>query len=294
MNNRSRITHCIFREIYKKRLLRIDEAVALVAPPVLGCNQPEADSYANLNKRYIWKRLIQRIDEENDKGLHPTFTVIDRNRYEFAWFPKLRPSDDSSLKRKKLRLAHRGKILNYLDTINYREYEAVGCVICSLAGATRVRLTDPGNEFGIDFLAVLPAYGNGHLFPHAHKQIRLVGQAKKRTSPIKREKIDLLAGTLDDIRRRNREIFEKVLPAWFVSAKGLLVGCMLAHSGAQSGAHDRAHEHGIILADSRDVAEMVALNRNWDITNGTDAAIRFFKREIQTILQEYKQSANEN
>jgi hypothetical protein len=294
MSNRSEITRRIFRRTYKKRLLRIDEAVSLVAPPILGCNQIEADSYAERNKRYIWQGLVKRIDEERDKGLHPTFTIIDTDRYEFAWFPSLRTGDDSLLKQKKIRLASRGKVLDYLDTVSDRKYEAIGCVICTLAGATKWHLTDLGNEFGIDFLALLPAYGSGHLFPHAHKQIRLVGQSKKWGTPIKRDQVDLLAGTLDDIRRRNKDIFAKVLPHWFASAKGLLVGCMIAHSGAQSGGYERAHEHGIIMADSRDIAEIVALSRAWDTGRVTDAVIEFLDKEANTVLREYQQVANDS
>jgi hypothetical protein len=281
--------------VYSRGLLRIDEAVSMVAPAVLECNQIEALSYAEANKRHIWKRLVERIDEERNKGLHPTFRVVDTNRYEFAWFPKLAESDPSSLKQKKLRLSYRGRILDYLDTVDSRQYEAVGGVICILAGANRWHLTDPGNEFGVDFLAVLPAYGSSHLFPHANKQIRLVGQSKKWQSPIKRDQVDLLANTLDNIRRKHTDIFEKVLPHWFVSAKGLLVGCMISHSGAQVGGSDRAHEHGIIMADSRDIAEVVALSRAWEVGQDRDRVIRFLDDQIDEVLQEHQQRvANEH
>jgi hypothetical protein len=282
------VTKRIFRRTYQKRLLKVDEAVSLVAPNVLGSDQIKADWYAERNKRRVWKKLVDRIDDERGKGLYPTFTIVDTDRYQVAWFPKLRESDDSSLKQKKIRLTHRGRILDHLDSVTSRDYEAIGCVVCMLSGATKWHLTDLGNEYGIDFLALLPAYGKHHLFPHACKQVRIVGQSKKWGDPIKRDQVGLLADTLNNIRYKNKDIHEKVLPHWFISAKGLLVGCMIAHSGSQSGGYERAHDHGIIMADSRDIAEIIALDQTWDIGGGPESAVEFLNQETNKVLQEYQ------
>lgn len=287
MSELSVILEKLFRRSYPARF-RLDEAIASVVPGVLGCDQIEAEAYAERMKQRIWSRLIRRLDEEANKGIYPTFKVIDADRFELAWFPMMKEDDDSQLKQKKLRLACRGEILNYIDEdeVSSRAYEALGCVICQLAGASRWHLTPPGNEFGIDFLAVLPSFGKTHLFPHAHKQIRIVGQSKKWSSRIKRDEVRLLADTLDDIRKRNQRIFEStILPPWFVSAKGLLVGCMIAHSGTQSGGHDIANDRGIIMADSRDIAEIAALSRKWNSALGSQGAIEFLRDSISKVLQ---------
>jgi ferredoxin-like protein FixX len=278
----------IFRSSYATRLVRIDAAISSVAPSAIGCDQIEAEDYAERNKRRVWNKVIRRLDEEIGKGLHPTFEVVDATRVELAWFPMMKRGDDSQLKRKKLRLACRGRILDYLDEdeVSSRAYEALGCVICKLAGASQWHLTPPGNEFGIDFLALLPSFGKSHLFPHADKQIRIVGQSKKWSSRIERDVVRLLADTLDDIRKRNQRILEStILPPWFVSAKGPLVGCMMAHSGAQSGGHDIANDHGIIMADSRDIAEIATLSRRWNPTLGSQGAIEFLRDSISEVLQ---------
>lgn len=295
MSELSTILEKLFRRSYPARF-RLDEAVALVVPDVLGCDQIEAEAYAERMKQRIWSELIRRLDEEANKGVYPTFEVIDATRFELAWFPMIRKDDASQLKQKKLRLACRGEILNYIDDkdkTSDRAYEAMGCVICQLGGASQWHLTPPGNEFGIDFLAILPSFGKSHLFPNAYKQIRIVGQSKKWSSRVKRDQVDLLANTLDNIRRRNQRIFE-TLPPWFVSAKGPIVGCMVAHSGTQSGGHDIANDHGIIMADSRDIAEIVALNRKWDSALGTQGAIKLLRDSVNEVLQSYQRSVNGN
>jgi hypothetical protein len=294
MSEQSAIVERIFRSSYPARLLRIDEAISSVAPTVIGCDPIEAEAYAERNKRHVWNKIIKRLDEENGKGIRPTFEVVDATRFEFAWFPMIRNDDDSQLRQTKLRLACRGEILNYIDDkVDDRAYEAIGCVICQLSGASRWHLTPPGNEFGIDFLAILPSFARGHLFPHANKQIRLVGQSKKWSSPIGRDEVDLLANRLDDIRRRNQRILE-TLPHWFVSAKGPLVGFMIAHSGSKSGGHDIANDHGMILADSRDIAEIVALSRKWNTALGPQGAIQSLRDSTDEVLQSYQRSANGN
>ncbi|MCP4345202.1 MAG: hypothetical protein GY795_06710 [Desulfobacterales bacterium] len=192
MNERPKIIENIFRKSYPSRILKLDEEISSVACGIMGYSEIEAENYAERNQKRIWNDIVKRLDEETKKGLHATFEIVDASRYELSWYPFVRKDDGRHLKQKKLRLKYRGSILNYIDNnINNREYEAIGCIISQIAGASHYYLTPSGNEFGIDFVATLPGYGKTHLFPNSYKQIRLVGQSKKWNRRVNRDKVDL-------------------------------------------------------------------------------------------------------
>ena len=262
--------------------------IADISQTLFEITRMAAEDYAERNQKRIWNLIVKRIDEEKDKGLNSVFKIIDSSRKRLLWYPFIKEGDSSDVKKLKSRLAYRGKILDHLDSddnISFRDYEALGCVVSILAGALRWHLTPQGNELGIDFISVLPAFGKGHLFPNSQKKIKIVGQSKKWTSKVPWDKIDSLANRLDDIRRRSQRVLEK-LPPWFLSEKGTLVGLMLAHSGVQAGGHDFANDHGIIIADSRDLAEILVLSKHWNVAEKTTGPIDLLQGNIQRVYLE--------
>ena len=50
------------------------------------------------------------------------------------------------------------------------------------------------------------------------------------------------------------------MPNWFRGGKGPIIGLYVAHSGFQSGVSNAAAAHSILLADSVDLGEMIALS----------------------------------
>lgn len=290
MRGKDEIIRRLFRKRYSSRTVRLSTEIAAVAGELYGHGKYEAIAYADRITPSIWTALTKRLDEEARKQLNPTFEILDSDRFELIWHPAFRSRDSSKTKARKVRLAHRGAVLDTIDALNDRQYEALGCLLMKIGGASKWHLTPPGNEFGIDFLALVPAFGSGHLLPHTQKQLRVVGQAKKWNFRVKRDHVDLLTGTLERIRGRHLPLFESgVLPPWFVSADGLLVGVMLAHLGTQSGGHDVAADRGIILADSRDAAELIALCREWDPFDDGYTVVQYLQRGVQEILTVFEQ-----
>lgn len=254
-----------------------------LAASVLGMDATAAGDYARKKQKRIWNLITKRIDEENRKGLYPTFKILDISTLELSWFPAVESSDSTRIKLKKSKLALRGQVLDEIDTLSSRDYEALGCLVCKVAGTNKWFLTPSGNDWGIDFVALVPAFGKAHIFPSLKNEIRVVGQSKKWTSPVPREKIDLLAKTVERIRSRSSRILPS-LPDWFVSAEGPLVGCMIGHTGLQGGAWDIARDEGIIGADSRDVAEMICLSNAWDIHLGFGGIKAWLRKTLDEIL----------
>jgi hypothetical protein len=274
----------VFRYKYPERILRLDEVVYDRLIEEFKYDEHTAVAFLRSNMNPLWTATVRRIDQEVYKGLFPTFQILDKSRYELIWFPAVWRTDTNKVAKQKIRLQYRGILLDYIDEhVTWRDYEALGCVIANLAGAQRWHLTPPGNEFGIDFLALIPSYGVSHLFPGVHKQIRLVGQSKKWNSEVPREKVDDLGHKLDYIRARSHHV-DKVLPPWFLSEQGLIVGCMIAHSDVQEGGYTIAHEHGIILANSQDITEIVTLSRQWSSEDGSNQLIKFFRDRINQVL----------
>lgn len=286
MTEQQIILQNLYRSNHYKRVFKLYDEILYVLQNTLGQSKDDAEKAAARHEKKIWDALILKFDEEKSKGLYPTFEVADPIRRELLWFPAISSRDQYRERQLKLRLAYRGVIANYLDGMSSREYEALGCVVSQISGAQHCHLTPPGNEYGIDFVAILPAYGNGHLFPHTSKQIRIIGQSKKWNSPVKRSDVDLLCTTLNLVRTKGQRVLEKlILPSWFISAQGPIIGCMVSHSGAQSGAIDIANDHGVIMADSRDITQIITLWRNWDINTGWSSLQSSIEFEINSFIQ---------
>lgn len=286
MSNTSTIIDQIFWKTHSDRFISLETEITDVVTSLNGGDRISAENYSDRNKPRIWNEFVKRIDEEKRKNLEATFSVVDSDRLLLSWDLYVNADDNADLVEKKLRLQVKGALLRFFNdksNIGSRQYEALGCLICELSGASKWHLTPSGNEFGIDFVALVPSVGNTHLFPSTSNQIRVVGQSKRWTSRVKREKVDYLANRLDYIRKRSHHV-DRVLPAWFQAARGAIVGCMIAHSGTQSGGHIIANDQGIIISDTRDIAEIVALSDRWDVSTGSHGAIGFLVNELNTIL----------
>jgi hypothetical protein len=173
-------------------------------------------------------------------------------------------------------------ILRTLDAITDREYEALGCVVSEVIGASHVHLTPNGKEGGIDFFALVISPSPCHLLVGTTAPLRIVGQSKKYATAIEDEKVKSFITTLSDVHRLSPTV-EPHVPTWFRAAAGPVIGWVMAHHGLQSGAASRARNHGIIYSDSLDVAEILALSRR--IPEDVSAAERslIIRKRIQDL-----------
>ena len=105
--------------------------------------------------------------------------------------------------------------------------------------------------------------------------MRVVGQCKKYTSPVQVSAVKEFIETLEDVKHRGEPKIEGQTPSWFHATRGPIVGLFVAHSGFQSGAETKARNHGIIAADSLDLAEIMAASERIpeDITLGARADV---------------------
>ena len=216
-----------------------------------------AEAYAHANTDSFLNRIVTSQDEDARRGISRVITIVDRTSHLIRCYGEL----TGHSARRNARLRQRPAFLRMIDSLTTREYEALGCLAMRFAGASEVAVTRSGTEGGIDFFALISAPGRCHLFAGGNNALRIIGQSKKYVRPVSADKVKEFITTMDEVKFGGEPKTERIIPAWFRSAKGPIVGCIVGHNGFQSGAVSRARKHGIIIADSLDMAELIALSR---------------------------------
>ncbi len=270
----------IFLSVEKRRF-SLEEALTNVLFEY-GLDRIDSEYEARRLVSQCWSVVRERIKEEESKGLYPTMEIIDEMRFELGTFTERVEGASNKEKIVKIRLKQRAHISDLIDKMSAQQYEIFGAALCYLSGAgedfaKRTRLSGDEN---IDFVALMPLNGRTHLFPSGKNRVRLIGQCKKWGSKTQKKDINLMAETITKVVNLNPDLSE-VLPSWFVSSEGPILGCFVSHRGYQSGAKIEAQRHGFVLADSRDLTEIVCLSKKWDIGEGADGAERLLHKCLE-------------
>jgi hypothetical protein len=277
-----RLLRWMYRIDYPLGPIEFRDLLGRGAETVLGKSAADAAAYAEANLSGIWNYLLRAQNLDHQRGLHQIFRVEDGVAKRLRWCPSP-DSATSKNSREVLRLRSRHLILAAIDQLNDRQFEALGCVASSVAGANQTLLTPHGNDKGVDFYATIVNPTRSHIFSGSLHPFRIVGQSKKYSSAVGVDKVNQLAKTLDYIRHASIKIIGTV-PTWFRSADGPIVGWIIGDSGFQSGARDTARDHGILLSDSLDIAELFAMSRSSsDVLPATARAAEFVDRIISTL-----------
>lgn len=253
----------LLRWLYRSEfqdILVLKDVLQRGAQVVLGKDAMGAQAYAESNLNAFWNYVLRAQEEEKKRGISRIFDVVDPMGRTLRWC-SLAPYSLSGQARRIARLRHRPAMLRMIDGLNDREYEALGCVSLELVGASQTSLTPPGNEGGVDFFALVSLPGRCHLFSGGHHPLRIIGQSKKYKNAMEAGEFKEFLTTIAEVKHGGQPKTEKIVPPWFRAVQGPIVGLVIAHNGFQSGAETRARHHGIILADSLDMAEIMALSK---------------------------------
>ncbi|MDE2638897.1 MAG: restriction endonuclease [Chloroflexota bacterium] len=243
-----------------------------------------AEEYASNNSDRLWNDLRQKIADENRRGLYPTFSEITAGVKKLFWHPQFFPAGISKHDRnKRSRIRSRSHILRTIQSLSPIQYEALSVLACKYSGASIHLLTPDGGEFGIDFFAVIPSIGKSHAFNGGTGPIRIVGQSKKHSNRVPRDRLQQFTSALNSIHQRSEDV-RSLIPRWFLQQRGPIIGWFIAHNGLQSGARDFANRFGIIHSDSRDLAEIITMSRAWQPSEGVLAPVELMRREIDELL----------
>ncbi len=249
-------------------------------------SRSSAEEYASNNSDRLWNDLRQQIAEDSVRGLYPTFSEITAGVKRLFWNPGFFPSGISKGERhKRSRIRSRIHIIKMIRSLNPNQYEALSVLACKFSGSSNYCRTPDGGEFGIDFFAMIPSIGISHLFDGGGGPIRIVGQSKKHSNRVPRDRIQQFTSALNSVHQRSEDV-SNIIPRWFLRQRGPIVGWFIAHNGLQSGARDFANRFGIIHSDSRDIAEILAMSRTWQPSDGVNAPVELIRREINEILSQ--------
>lgn len=239
--------------------------------------------YFDANVKRIWSYLLKaQEDDRSQRFLNPLITVTDPSKRLITCYLK---NEYNRTKEKHFNLLmSRPHILSAIDTLTSREYEALSVLLCKISEANNYLLTPPGNEAGIDFIATIKFNEDAHYLFGVNGPIRIIGQCKKYASPVQLDKVKEFNATLNDVYHLTHKV-KGIIPSWFSQSKGIIVGWIIGHNGFQQGAKDRAKDFGIVLSDSRDIAEIISKSEKYYPT--TDYSIRHLqlKNELKKILE---------
>jgi Restriction endonuclease len=272
----------IYRSEFGSRV-QLREILERGARAALGKDAIEAEAYAEANQSAFWSYLLTAQADDERRGISRIFHVVDPMARILQWCApnvELTPSQARRL----ARLRHRPSMLRMIDGLTDREYEALACVALKLVGASEVNLTPAGNEGGVDFFALIPAPAQCHLFSGTNHPLRFIGQCKKYNSAVQANAVKEFLTTINEVKHAGEPKTERIVPSWFRANRGPIIGCLIAHRGFQAGASTRARNHGIITADSLDIAEMLSLSRGLpEDLNGEHRALDC-KRRVAALL----------
>lgn len=242
------------------------QILSSLAESVLRRNRVDADAFADANLRKYWNWLGKEADTHSARGITPFFFLASGGVYSISSAcHALTSSSDAECRLRGTRAMSRPFALRQIDAMTDREYEALACVACSAIGSLKTHLTPPGNEGGIDFFATLSIKTRTHVLSAAGTEIRIVGQCKKYSSPVAVDKLEQFITTMQNVRHRSERV-RRHIPTWFDESRGPILGWIMSHSGFQTGAADEAKNHGIVLSDTLDLAELICLSDTFHAT----------------------------
>lgn len=233
----------------------------------------------------FWNHVLKVGEDHARRGLSASFSIQSKESRTFHCYPV--PDQHGRLRRMAVRAQERPAFLRMIDDLSDRQFEAISCVLLEALGAMG-ELTRRGGDGGIDAFGLLTRARSSHLLASTNHPIRIVVQSKKYRNAMPADKMKEFLLTLQEVRYGGQPKTEAIVPNWFKAARGPIIGFVVSHNGFQSGADSRARSHGILCADSIDVAEVIALRRELYGRAGNDKAVACKERLNQLLANDPK------
>lgn len=288
LSDRARVLNYFYRLPYTSTVIDFQDLLINTFINVLKLDKLTAEAYASRHLKVYWNELIKQQEENEIRGIKPLFTIVDDTLKKVS-FDHLNLLDTMPFRQKIVNslLRARPLILDKIDLLNDREYEALACFVCELLGANNIKLTPPGNEGGIDFLATIKFTERSHYLFGVKGPIRIIGQCKKYSTKMQVDKVKEFITTLQEVKNQNPSV-ERIIPNWFRTSTGPVIGWIISHTGFQSGSLSKSQCHGILMSDSIDIAQLISLCNKYYITETPHMRASKLKICVQEALVKYE------
>lgn len=254
-SEKQKIIRWLYRADIPDGEINFDELLERAVAIALSKDAASSTDYVAANAKRIWNFVLAEMQENRKLGVSPIMHSISSTPLRRStWYPVEAECPVDQLQ-KYVKLKTRPRMLRAIDSLTHRQYEAAGIFLSRLVGADRVLLTPSGNEGGVDFFARLIHPSYTHLFAGNASPLRIVGQSKKYEGAVTVDRVRDFITTLNDVRHLAVRMAE-LIPSWFKDSRGPIVGWIISHNGFQSGAEVMANNHGILLSNSLDMAEV--------------------------------------
>lgn len=242
----------------------------------------ERDIYFEANVKRIWN-YVKKTQYElcKEKSILPLFSIQQESTRIIRCY--VNDCFQKTLDKKYYFLKSRPNILNEIDLLSHREYEALSILLCENLSANNTLLTPRGNEGGIDFIATIKFSETSHFLFGVNGPIRIIGQCKKYNTAVQVDKVKEFNSTIGDVHRLYPKV-KNVLPLWFLQSKGPIIGWIISHSGFQQGAKNRAKDFGLILSDTLEIGEVFSSSKKFFQNMPYDMRHKQIKKGVQDIL----------
>jgi len=285
MSERRKIFNYITRQELKAGNISFDDLFLTAVEKSLNKKGADRDKYYDANVKRIWNYVVkQQSFDQKSQSLQPIFNIVNSTTRDIRCH--LKESFANSGDHRFQLLQSRPFILNEIDLISDRQYEALSVLLCQILGANDFHLTPGGNEAGIDFIATIKYSDESNYLFGVNGPIRIIGQCKKYSTPVQVSTIKEFESTMTDVYHLTAKM-RNILPNWFYEAKGIIVGWVISHSGFQLGAKDRGKEFGYVLSDSRDIAEIIAASKDFYSAARYDERQTYLKPDLIKILDAF-------
>jgi hypothetical protein len=230
------------------------------AKACLGRDPVSAAAYTEATATAFWNYVVEASADHAARGISTSFAIADNTTKTWDCYPV--PTGANSLKEEKaLRVRSRPTYLRMIDNLNDRQFEALSCVLLEALGSSEVELTKGGGEGGIDAFGLILNADSSHILGSPHHPLRVIAQSKMQSRPMGADKMKEFFETINEVKYGGEHKTEEVIPHWFRSSRGPIIGMAISDKGFQGGAEKRARSRGILIVDSIDIAEVLATTR---------------------------------
>lgn len=234
-------------------LITLDSALLARLVEQQGLSELEAMDRLDQDLRRLTIAIDSQIAEDREGRITTAYKWDESRRFLIH---KDADADDSHVARL---IKLRSRILDTLGELSPRQFEHLCGFLLDVYGVPSDQriVTPPTADGGIDFIGVR----GGEARPGGSRLdtlfVRIVGQAKRYSSPVGPDAMAALSARLEDARRESGVAWTK-LPDWFKDRNEPIVGMFVASSRFGDDARSSARLHTILAINGVQLSEDLA------------------------------------